>query len=180
MSKPQQMTAAQRGLVETWEAHMAAEFETRSIDATMATMTPEPVVNHVPVLTGGVGADAVRRFYTRYFIGNHPPDTHIVHVSRTIGDSRIVDEMIHSFSHSIEMPWMLPGVAPTGRPVVVPVVVIVEFVDGKISAERIYWDQASVLAQVGLIDPDRLPVAGSDEARKVLHPEEVPSNGLIG
>jgi carboxymethylenebutenolidase len=173
------LTASQRALVDTWEQHTAAEFETQSIDATMATMTADPIVNHVPVMTGGVGARDVRQFYTQYFIRRHPPDTAIVALTRTVGHNRIVDELIHRFTHTIEMPWMLPGIAPTGRHVEVAVVVVIEFVGGKISAERIYWDQASVLAQVGMIDVGHLPATGVEAARKVRDPAQEPSNVLI-
>lgn len=177
---PEQMlSAAQRAMVETWEQHMASEFETGSIDATMATMTAEPVVNHVPVMTGGVGARAVREFYSTRFIGHHPPDTSFVPISRTVGQSRIVDELIHRFTHTIDMPWMLPGIAPTGRRVEIPVVVVVEFVGDKISGERIYWDQASVLAQVGVLDIRPLPATAVEATRKVLDPASEPSNLLI-
>jgi carboxymethylenebutenolidase len=175
----QDLTPPQRAMVQTWEQHVAAEFDTRSIEATMATMTADPVVNHVPVMTGGVGAREVREFYTRYFIGNHPPDTEIVPVNRTVGQTRIVDELIHRFTHTIEMPWMLPGIAPTGRRVEVALVVVVDFQDGKISGERIYWDQAAVLAQLGLLDATRLPAAGGEAAHKVRDPAQVPSNALI-
>jgi carboxymethylenebutenolidase len=175
----QALTPTQRAMVDTWEAHMAAEFDTRSIDATMATMTSEPAVNHVPVMTGGVGVRNVRDFYSRYFIGHHPPDTKIVPVSRTVGHNRIVDELIHEFTHTIEMPWMLPGIAPTGLHVRVAVVVVVEFTGDKISAERIYWDQASVLAQLGLVDQQRLPVTGAEASRKVENAAAEPSNALI-
>jgi carboxymethylenebutenolidase len=175
----QGLTAAQRALVQTWEAHMAAEFDTRSIEATMATMTADPVVNHVPVMTGGVGGREVRQFYTQYFIGRHPPDTAIVPLTRTVGPTRIVDELIYQFTHTIEMPWMLPGVAPTGRYVEVALVVVVDFMEGKISGEHIYWDQASVLAQLGLLEGTRLPVTGREAARKIREPAQVPSNALI-
>lgn len=175
----QDLTAPQRALVETWERHMVAEFDTKSIDATMATMTPNPVVNHVPVMTGGVGAREVRHFYTQYFIPGHPLDTAIVPLTRTVGRDRIVDELIYQFTHTIDMPWMLPGVAPTGRHVEIALVVVVEFVDGKISGERIYWDQASVLTQIGLLDVQRLPVTGIEAARKVMDPAQEPSNTLI-
>ncbi len=175
----QELTASQRTLVETWEQHMAAEFDSQSIEATMATMTAEPVVNHVPVMTGGVGAHEVRDFYTQYFIGHHPPDTAIVPLTRTVGQTRIVDELIYRFTHTIEMPWMLPGIAPTGRQVEVALVVVVEFVDGKISGERIYWDQASVLAQVGVLGVGQLPATGGEAARKVRDPAQEPSNALI-
>jgi carboxymethylenebutenolidase len=76
------------------------------------------------------------------------------------------------------MAWILPGIAPTGKTVQVAKVVVVEFTDGKILAERIYWDQATVLVQLGLIDAEKSPVAGAESADKVLHPER-PANHLI-
>ena len=175
----QHLNAAQRAMVETWERHMAGEFDSQSIEQTMATMTAHPSVNHVPVMTGGTGAHEVREFYTRYFIGRHPPDTTIVPVTRTVGESRIIDELTYQFTHTIEMPWMLPGILPTGRRVEVALVVAVDFVDGKISAERIYWDQAAVLAQVGLLSMAGVPVTGAEAARKVRDPAQEPSNQLI-
>jgi carboxymethylenebutenolidase len=171
---PQQQT-----MVDLWERHMAAEFESKDIEATMATMSRTPFVNHVPVMTGGVGCEEVRRFYRSHFLSRHPPDTEVVSVARTVGTDRIVDELIYKCTHTIEMPWMLPGVAPTGRRVEIAIVAVVEFEDGKIAGERIYWDQASVLAQVGLVDADRLPVSGSEASRKVLEPTREPSNRLI-
>ncbi len=170
---------SQQALVEVWEQHMAAEFESRSIDATMATMTQHPFVNHVPVMTGGVGPDEVRHFYSTYFIPRQAADTRIVPVARTVGADRIVDELIFKFTHTTEMPWILPGVAPTGRHVEVAMVVVVQFEHGKVAGERIYWDQAGVLAQVGLIDPDRLPVTAIEASLKVLDPTGAPSNRLI-
>jgi carboxymethylenebutenolidase len=114
-------------MVEMWERHMAAEFKTKDIDATMATMTSDPFVNHVPVMTGGVGYNEVRYFYSTYFIPCQPQDTDFMPVARTIGKDRIVDELIHKFTHTIEMPWMLPGVRPTGKRVEITVVVVVQF-----------------------------------------------------
>ncbi|HEX5387127.1 MAG TPA: ester cyclase, partial [Gemmatimonadales bacterium] len=130
-------------------------------------------------MTGGVGAQQVRDFYLRYFIGRHPPDATLVPLTRTVGESRIVDELLYQFTHTIEMPWMLPGMAPTGRRVEAALVVVVDFQDGKISAERIYWDQASVLAQIGALNAGQLPVTGAEAARKVREPAREPSNGLI-
>ena len=173
------LTPEQQAMVETWERHMAAEFDEKSINATMETMTPDPFVNHVPVMTGGVGTSEVRHFYSTYFIPGHPPDTEVVSVARTVGDNRVVDELIHKFTHSVEMPWILPGVPPTGKRVEIAVIVVVEFKDGKIAAERIYWDQASVLSQVGLIDAEKLPVTGIEASRKVVDPTQEPSNSLI-
>lgn len=175
----QDLNSQQRAMVETWERHTAAEFGAKSIDATMATMTPDPFVNHVPVMTGGVGYDDVRHFYSTYFIPGHPTDTEVVQVARTVGKDRIVDELIHKFAHTIEMPWILPGIKPTGRRVEIAVIVVVQFKDGKIAGERIYWDQASVLAQVGLIDAEKLPVTGIEASRKVVDPSQEPSNTLV-
>ncbi|MBA3702993.1 MAG: nuclear transport factor 2 family protein [Rubrobacteraceae bacterium] len=134
----------------------------------------------VPVLTGGVGLDEVREFYAEHFITQQPPEVEITPVSRTVGNERVVDELIYGFTHSIQMDWLLPGVPPTGEWVEVPMVVVVEFREGKIANEHIYWDQASVLVQVGLIDQDALPVSGEESARKLLDPASVPSNALIG
>ncbi|MCH8040496.1 MAG: ester cyclase [Nitrospinae bacterium] len=173
------LTPEQQAMVEIWERHIAAEFEEKSINATMATMTSDPFVNHVPVMTGGVGSSEVRHFYSTYFLPGHPPDTESVLVARTVGHDRVVDELIHKFTHTIEMPWILPGVPPTGKRVEVAIIVVVQFKDGKIAGERIYWDQASVLAQVDLIDAEKLPATGIEASRKVVDPAQEPSNRLI-
>lgn len=165
-------------LVAVWEAHCRYEFETRDVDATMATMVADPYVNHIPTMTGGVGQAELRRFYANHFIGENPPDTALRPVSRTVGADQLVDEMIFSFTHTREVDWMLPGVAPTGRRVEIPVVAIVKFVDGKVAHEHIYWDQASVLVQIGLLEPKGLPVAGIETTRKVLD-NSLPSNRLM-
>jgi carboxymethylenebutenolidase len=115
---------------------------------------------------------------SRSFIGANPPDTKLVPISRTVGTDSLVDEMLFSFTHTSEIDWMLPGVPPTGRKVEVPVVAIVRFHDGKLAHEHIYWDQASVLVQIGLLDPDNLPVAGVAEARKMVD-KTLPSNALM-
>ena len=95
----------------------------------------------------------------------------MTNVSSTVGDTQIVDELVISFTHTTMIDWMLPGVAPTGKPVEMAVVVVVGCVDGKIAHEHIYWDQASVLAQIGLIDPKGLPIVGAESARKLLDPK---------
>ncbi len=174
-----QLSPEQEAMVATWEAHMAAEFADHSIDKTMATMSANPFVNHVPVMTGGVGDAAVRKFYSTYFLPAHPKDTASVPIARTVGTDRVVDEMQFSFTHDIEMPWILPGVAPTGRHVEIAVVAVVQFENGKVSGERIYWDQASVLAQVGLIDAAGLPITGPEAMRKAADVSSEPSNRLI-
>ena len=154
-----------------WEEHTQHEFLTRDTEATLATMVEDAYVNHVPVLTGGFGRSALRSFYSRQFIPSMPPDTTLTPISRTVGEDQLVDEMIFSFTHTQEMPWMLPGVAPTHRHVEVPLVAIVRFRDGKLAHEHIYWDQASVLKQIGLLGDPALPVFGAETARKVADPK---------
>lgn len=151
-----------------WQEHIHHEFVTRNTEATLATMVDEAYVNHVPVMTGGRGKEALRAFYSRDFIPAMPPSTTLTPVSRTVGEDQLVDEMIFSFIHTTEMPWMLPGVPPTNRHVQVPLVVIVKFRDGKLAHEHIYWDQASVLKQLGLLTDTSLPVFGAETSQKVL------------
>jgi carboxymethylenebutenolidase len=172
------LTPDQQVLNDLWEEHVRDEFGIRDTEATLRTMVPDACVNHVPVMTGGVGRQALRRFYSKLFIPQMPPDTDIVLVSRTIGTDRLVDEMIFRFTHTVAMDWMLPGLAPTGKRVEIPLVAIVHFRVRKLAHEHIYWDQASVLVQLGLLDAIGLPVAGVETARKVLDPT-LPSNELI-
>jgi carboxymethylenebutenolidase len=172
------MAAAQQTLSARWDDHVKYEFATRNTDDTLETMVADSYVNHVPVMTGGVGHAELREFYSQRFIPQMPPDTAMTPVSRTIGVDRIVDEMVFEFTHTSKMDWMLPGVEPTGKHVKVALVVIVHFREGKLAHEHIYWDQASVLAQLGLIDSSKLPVAGVESAHKVLDPT-LPSNELM-
>jgi len=184
MAKPEEndatrnLSPAQEALSKLWEEHVRYEFSTRNTDDTLATMVDDAYVNHVPVLTGGVGKNELREFYSKRFIPQMPPDTEMTPVSRTIGEDQLVDEMVFKFTHTISMDWMLPGIPPTGKSVEVPLVAIVRFRDGKLAHEHIYWDQASVLVQMGLLDPSKLPVAGVESARKVLDPS-LPANELM-
>jgi carboxymethylenebutenolidase len=155
-------------LSELWNEHTANEFQTRDTEATLATTVDDAYVNHIPVRTGGHGKEELRVFYSRDFIPRMPPDMTLTPVSRTVGDSQLVDEMIVSFTHTVEMPWMLPGIPPTNKHVEIPLVAIVRFRDGKLAHEHIYWDQASVLKQIGLISDPWLPVFGAETARKVI------------
>lgn len=175
---PKQLSPRQQRMVEQWEAHTRAEFSEHSLEHTMATMTDNPFVHHVPVITGGRGREQVKHFYGTYFIPSQPDDTEIVFLSRTVGENRIVDELVHKFTHTIEMPWLLPGVPPTGKRVELGVIVVVEFEDGKIAGERIYWDQASALVQVGLLDASKLPAWGAEVAHQLAGPA-MPMNRLI-
>jgi carboxymethylenebutenolidase len=161
-----------------WEKHTMYEFGTRDVAATMKTMVSSPYVNHIPTMTGGVGAAELARFYANHFIPKCPKDTKLVPISRTIGADRLVDEMLFCFTHDIEIDWMLPGTKPTGKYVEVPLVAIVNFRGDKLYHEHIYWDQASVLVQIGLIDPMNLPVAGIATAKKLVD-QTLPSNTLM-
>jgi carboxymethylenebutenolidase len=171
-------TPDEQRLIDAWEQHLRCEFADRDAAATVATMSDDNYVNHVPVMTGGRGRDEMLEFYGRHFIPKMPADTRLTPVCRTVGQGRVIDEMIFAFTHDITMDWMLPGVAPTGRRVEVPLVVVVQLREGLVVCERIYWDQASVLVQLGLLDSSHLPVIGAETARKVLDPG-LPSNELI-
>ncbi|WP_375486514.1 nuclear transport factor 2 family protein [uncultured Mycobacterium sp.] len=161
-----------------FDEHVAHEFVAKDVAATMATMTGDAFVNHVPTMMGGVGIDELTDFYEKYFIGHWPADTTIIPVCRTVGTERVVDEMIMSFTHDAPVPAFLPNVAPTGRTVLLPVVVVMGINEGKVAYERIYWDQASLLAQVGLLDETQLPITGAAQAHKVLD-KDLPANTLL-
>jgi carboxymethylenebutenolidase len=162
--------ASRQAMIDLFEKHVKAELA-GNLEVTMATMSDAPHLNHVPTMAGGVGRAGVQAFYRDHLVGKFfPTDVKMVPVSRTVGESSIVDEILISFTHTAAIDWLLPGVAPTGKPVEMAVAVIVGFQDGKISHEHIYWDQASVLVQVGLLDPKGLPVAGAEVARKVADP----------
>ncbi len=165
-------------LVALWEEHCRDEFEKRDVNATMATMVREPYVNHIPTMTGGVGHVQLKRFYAYHFIPVNPPDFSLSLISRTVGQDTLVDEFIVKFTHTSEIDWMLPGIPPTGRVVEVPMVAIIKFEGDKLAHEHIYWDQATVLVQLGLLDPRELPVAGVETAQKV-EDKSLPSNQLM-
>src|SRR5437763_17189660 len=180
MSEPAGKTppAAPETLARLWEEHMRYEFETCDADDTIATMVEDAYVNHIPVMTGGTGKPELREFYATHFIPRMPPDMAMTPVSRTIGHDQLVEEIVVNFTHTVEIDWMLPGIPPTGRRAEVPLVAIVRFRDGKVAHEHIYWDQASVLVQLGLLDPAKLPIAGAESAKKALDPK-LPANALI-
>ncbi|KAG8732718.1 hypothetical protein FRC11_011377 [Ceratobasidium sp. 423] len=139
-----------------WEEHTRHEFEGRDVGATMSTMVAEPYVNHIPTLTGGIGRKALTWFYARHFIHSNPDSTRMELVSRTLGPDRVVDEFVFEFVHDKEIDWM---------------------------------DQASVLVQIGLLPEKlafpgtgneiRLPVAGVEQAEKMVDPAARESNLLI-
>ena len=158
--------------------HFELEFAARDVDATMKTMVAEPYVNHVPTMTGGTGHDHLKRFYKHHFIPKNPADLQMKPISRTVGVDRMVDEFVLCFTHDCEIDWLLPGVEATGKYVEIPFVAIVTFRGDKLYNEHIYWDQASLLVQIGKLDPAGLPIAGIETARKLLDKEQS-SNDLM-
>ena len=150
-----------------FDEHLKCEFEDHDVDATMRTMIIQPYVHHVPVLTGGVGYEGVYHFYKTYLVGRMPDDTKLERVSRTIGKDQVVDELILKFTHDRQIDFMLPGIPPTGKYVELPHVVVMKFNGNKIAHEHIYWDQASLLAQVGILDASKLPIVGLEQSRRL-------------
>ena len=166
----QTLSPEQQSIADLFEQHMQAELD-GDLETTMATMTDDPHLNHVPVLAGGVGREGVRSFYADHLVGKFfPPDVEFESVSRTVGSDQLVDELVIRFTHTTAIDWLLPGVEPTGKPVELAVVAVIKVDGDKIAHEHIYWDQASVLVQTGLLDPTGLPVSGAEQARKVLDP----------
>jgi len=151
-----------------FDAHIKREFVDRDVEATMQTMVPEPYVYNIPSMTGGFGSQGLRRFYSEHFVSQIQKDAEVTRISRTIGKDQVVDELIVSFTHDTQWDYLLPGIPPTGKRVELPHVVVMKFENGKIAHEHIWWDQASLLVQVGLLDPGNLPVAGVDQAKKLL------------
>jgi carboxymethylenebutenolidase len=151
-----------------FDTHIAKEFVDRDVDATMATMVAEPYVHCVPVMTGGSGGNGVRSFYSEHFVNQIPKDAEVTPISRTIGKDQVVDEVIVSFTHDTQWDYLLPGIPPTGKRVEIPHVIVMKFANGKVAHEHVWWDQGSVLVQVGLLDPANLPLAGVDQAKELL------------
>ena len=158
-----------------WDEHVRHEFETRDVDATMATMVAEPYVNHVPTLTGGVGHDQLKRFYKYHFVDQNSGGRERTRISYTLGSDRLVLETYTKFRHDQVIDRYFPGIEPTGKVVEITTVMIVKFRGDKVCHEHLYWDQGSALKQIGVLDAEGLPLAGAEAARKVLD-EAQPSN----
>ena len=178
MSQPPALTRDEQKLAAVWDEHLRAEFEARSVNETLATMVAHPRVYLAPVMLGGNGKEEVSKFYER-FMSQIPKDTEIVPISRTVGQGRVVEEIIFRFTHDIRMDWMLPGVPPTGKRIEIPLLIVIQFDDDKMVHEHLYWDQASVLVQLGVLTPGRLPVVGAGSARSIID-RSIPLNGLLG
>ncbi len=162
-----QYSAAEQALIDVWEAHTAAEFVQKDADAAMATMTDHPMLIHVPVNTGATGKTALWEFYKEIFIPQMPPDFRMQLLSRSVGQNHLIDEFVLRFTHTLRMDWFAPGIDATGHRLIVPHVAVISFENGKISSEHIYWDQATVLTQLGLLK-ESLPVIGDSQCDRLL------------
>jgi carboxymethylenebutenolidase len=171
-------TDAEKVLSDAWDRHIGAEFGAHSPEGAIATMNASPRVNQIPVMIGGDGRAQLYEFYGKHFLPQIPPDMEMTPISRTIGQGRLVDELHARFTHTITMDWMLPGIPPTGKRVEVALVVVVQFEGDKLASEHLYWDQATVLYQLGLLEPGKLPITGAEAARSVAD-HSIPLNGLI-
>ncbi|KAI8939066.1 hypothetical protein NX059_004905 [Plenodomus lindquistii] len=175
-----------------WDAKYTDDVPERaSMNVVKGMSQNSPHVSILPTLEGGVGRKKLEEFYREFFVPSLVQDFNIRLVSRTVGVNRVVDEMVVSFTHDDEVDWILPGVPPTDKFVQIPMVSIVAVVGGKLVSEHMYWDQASVLAQVGLFDPKlvpknlkskglkRLPVAGAESANLLVDPQQQRYNKLL-
>jgi len=162
------LSPAKQTLIDAFQQHIDAELR-GDLNTTLATMTLDPHLNNIPTMIGGVGLQGVKNFYSGLILTGKffPPDTEMTPISRTIDEHQMVDEIIFKFTHTTEIGWMLPNIAPTGKRVEIPLVVIVGFSQGKVTHEHIYWDQASVLVQIGLLNPSGLPINGIETAEKM-------------
>jgi len=145
------LTPYQQKMLATWQQHTYAEFVLKDADAALATMTEHPYVFIVPSGIGRVGRAAVHEFYANKFLPNIPPDLEITSLSQTFGDDRIVEEMVMRFTHTVDMDWMLSGLPATGRRAEFALVGVIRFQAGKVAHEHLYWDQATVLSQLGVL-----------------------------
>ncbi|MER7809461.1 nuclear transport factor 2 family protein [Streptomyces sp900116325] len=158
-------------MVALWEQHTANEFVVKDADLAVATMVEDASVMHLPTMSGGFGKNYLRGYYRDVFIPGIPQNTTTETVDRSVGGDFLVEEIIMRMPHDQEIPFLLPGLAATGRTVEVPLVVVVKFRDDLMASERLYWDQAAVLAQIGLITAEDLPMAAFTEVSRFLRDE---------
>lgn len=166
-------TPAQQALLDVWQKHLYSEFAVKDVDMALSTMTDDPYVLCVAVGKGGYGVQGVRRFYAEEFFVGMPVDTKMQSVAVTIADNALIDESVISFTHDVPMEWMLPDIAPTGRVLEFGMIGVISFRDGKIASERLYWDQATLLVQLGLLDPQTPSVRGAEAAQLLLDPTRI-------
>lgn len=170
--------SAEKAITGLWDTHLQAEFAHKNPDEAMATMTDDPRVTIVPTMIGGRGPEELRNFYAKHFLNQLPPDIEVTSLSRTVGQGRVVDELVIRFTHTLQMDWVLPGIAPTGKRIEFAMAVVVQTRGDKIVSENLYWDNASILHQAGLITDPKLPILGAEHARNMLS-HTAPLNDLI-
>jgi carboxymethylenebutenolidase len=161
-----------------WDKHLESEFAHKSPEEALKTMTDNPRVTIVPSMIGGKGTEELRNFYARHFLNQLPPDMEVTSVSRTIGQGRVVDELVLKFTHTVQMDWVLPGIPPTGKRIEFAMAVVVYTEGDRISAENLYWDSATILKQAGLITDPKLPILGAEHAQNMLS-HTAPLNDLL-
>jgi carboxymethylenebutenolidase len=169
------LTPYQQTMLAAWQQHTYAEFVLKDPDAALATMTADPYVLAIPCGTGGSGRAGVREFYANHFLPKIPPDFELISLSQIFGEDRIVEEFVIRVTHTLEMDWMLPGVPATSRRVEFAFVGLIQFQAGKLANERFYWDQASVLSQLGILDHPGA-AAGVGSAAQLLKLRAQPVN----
>ena len=166
-------TPKQPSLIDVWQQHLYAEFAVKDVDLALSTMTDNPYVLCVPVAKGGYGKAGVRRFYGEEFFPCNPLDMKVTPVAQTVAESVLVDESVISFTHDIRMDWLLPGIAPTGKHVEFAFVGVITFEGGKIQSERLYWDQGSLLLQLGVLPKGTPSLQGVESARLLVDPSRL-------
>jgi carboxymethylenebutenolidase len=132
-----------------WDEHIKGEFMTKSAEESLATMVEDASVITVPTGWGGKGKAALKPLYRDEFIPSIPPSWTHTTINKVATDDYIIEEAKIHLVHTQQMDWFLPGIPPTNKPIEFDIVLVVQFRDGKMAAERIYWDQASVLRQIG-------------------------------
>ena len=172
------VASGEKAMTGLWDKHLEAEFTHKSPEEALSTMTGNPRVTIVPTMVGGRGTEELHDFYAQHFLNQLPPDLEVTSVSRTVGASRVVDELVIRFTHTVQMDWVMPGVPPTGKRIEFAMVVVVYTEGDKISAENLYWDSATILKQAGLLPDSKLPVLGAESARNMLN-HSAPLNELI-
>jgi carboxymethylenebutenolidase len=135
-----------------WEEHIRAEFVAKSVDDTLATIVEDASVLMIPTGWGGKGKVALLPLYRDEFIPSIPDDFESRVLNRIVTEDRIVEETIGRFHHTKRMDWFLPGLEPTGKPIEVQCIMVIEFRDGRMAAERLYWDSATALRQIGRLE----------------------------
>jgi carboxymethylenebutenolidase len=160
------LTPDQQTMLATWQQHTYAEFVLKDADAALTTMTENPYLFMIATGTACIGRAAVREYYADHFLPAIPPDLELTSLSQTIGSDRFVEEMVVSFTHTIEMDWLLPTLRPSGRRAEFIIAAVIGFEDGKVAHEHIYWDQATLLSQMGVLDHP-LAAAGTGSVRQL-------------